>query len=68
MVPEIIPIQQLNLYLPDFSGVNSLMLVWPGVKEMFPSNKLLEIMALVQPLVPLSVISHLTGMPTFTLR
>lgn len=64
MVPEIIPIQQLNLYLPVFLGVNSLTLTWPGVKLIGPSNKLLEITAFVQPLVPVSVISQRTGTPT----
>src|SRR3989304_4116573 len=68
IMPETMPIQQLNLYFPAFSGVNSLTLSCPGVSEICPSNKLREIIALVQPPVPVSVISHLTGTPATTLK
>ena len=62
------PIQQLNLYFPGFGGVNSFTETWPGVKLMDPSNNLLEITAFVQPEVPVSVISHLTGITALTFK
>src|SRR5450756_176125 len=68
MVPLTMPIQQLNWYWPGFVGVNSLTLVVPGVNWIWPENRALEMTALVQPEVPVSLISHLTGSPAFTVK
>ncbi len=68
MTPVTIPIQQLNLYWPGFDGVNSFELVVPCARLIWPPNRSAEMTALVQPVVPVSVISHLTGTPALTVK